>query len=91
MSNFMNTDTKTYKEDVGRFRILRHTDQPEEHKAALRAGGMDPDDVWSLIWSFNDEAAARCQLLICQDDAHKSETYKLVDNGEASVIERPIY
>lgn len=81
----------TYKERVGRFRILRHEELPERHKAEYRLNGIDPDDCWSLIWSFDEEASAQEQLVDCNEHKGKFETYKLVDNGAPSVIERHIW
>jgi len=49
---------ETYTETVHRFRIFRHEEQPEEHKARLRIMGIDPDDNWQLVWSFADKRSA---------------------------------
>lgn len=78
----------TYTETVNRYRIVRHEELPEEHKQFYRDAGIDPDDNWSLIWSFKDEAAATKQLEECRADAPAFWTYKLVDGGEATTIER---
>lgn len=82
---------KTYLETVYRYRILRHDELPEDHKAAYRAEGIDPNDNWSLIWSFRELAAAEKCLRDCIADAAKWETYKLFDAGQTETIERPIY
>lgn len=79
---------ETYQERVNRYRILRHTDLPEGHKAAYRAEGIDPDTLWSLVWSFETEEAAKRQLAREQARAAKWDTYKLVDGGEATTITR---
>lgn len=82
---------QTYQERVGRYRILRHEELPEAHKAEYRLRGINPDDNWSLIWSFDDfEAAEKC-LANCIEDAASFQTYNLVDNGEASFIERSMF
>ena len=78
----------TYEERVGRYRILRHDELPDRHKAEMRLNGIDPDDCWSLIWSFDTEQAANDQLADCIEHAASWQTYKLVDNGEPSVITR---
>ena len=44
----------TYREPIGRFVVEYHEDLPEEHKAAMRIEGIDPDDNWLLQWSFED-------------------------------------
>jgi hypothetical protein len=81
----------TYTETVERYRILRHEELPEAHKAEYRLRGIDPDDLWGLIWSFKDEQAAKTQLEHELRMAAKWQTYKLVDAGAATTIERPIY
>jgi hypothetical protein len=88
MENGVNEMTETYQERVGRYRIERHEELPEAHKASYRLNGIDPDNCWSLIWSFNDEAAATKCLDDC--NAHKAsfQTYRLTDGGQAIVIER---
>jgi len=82
--------TPTYTETVGRFQIMRHDEMPEGHKAAMREAGIDPDTRWSLIWSFNDERMATEMFEACKDEAANWETYKLVDAGESTTIERPV-
>ena len=81
----------TYVERVARYRIYRHDDLPEGHKAEYRAQGIDPDTLWRLVWSFEEYQAAVWQLQDLREDAAAWETYKLVDNGEAEYIDRPIY
>ena len=51
-------NTQTYQERVGRYRIIRHEVLPAEHQASYRLRGIDPDDLWSLIWSFDTLEAA---------------------------------
>lgn len=81
----------TYMERVMRYRIIRHDELPESHKQAYREAGIDPDDNWSLVWSFSDLEAAEQALEQCIEDAASFETYKLVDAGEESFIERQIW
>ena len=80
--------SETYKERVGRYRIMRHDELPEEHKAAYRAEGINPDDLWSLVWSFDDEVAAIQCLADEEAYPRKYSSWKLVDGGEAVEIER---
>lgn len=82
---------QTHNETVYRFRIMRHDDLPESHKKAYRERGINPDDVWSLIYSFKNEDDAREELERCNEDAANWETYKIVDNGKDEIIERPVY
>lgn len=83
---------KTYQERVGRFRILRHTEYPEDMKAEMLLKGIDPDDNWALIWSFDDRAAAEAQLEEELEVWNRPcYTTKIVDAGAATTIERPVY
>lgn len=79
---------ETYQERVGRYRIMRHEELPDRHKAEYRIRGIDPDDLWSLIWSFDDLKSAEEELE--RANAHKPDfyTYKLVDGGQTEYIER---
>jgi len=81
----------TYLETVLRFRIFRHDDLPEAHKAEMRAEGINPDEVWSLSSSFENEADARAALEQDRKHGFRWSTYKLVDAGEATTIERPLW
>lgn len=83
---------KTYQETVLRFRVLMHTEYPEEYKAEMRINGIDPDDNWSLIYSSNTLENAE-DIAAEQREIYNRPIYtvKVVDNGEATVIERPIY
>jgi hypothetical protein len=78
----------TYKETILRYRIVRHEELPPEHKAAYRINGIDPDTLWSLIWSFETLEAAEKQLADCNEHAASWQTYKIVDAGQAEVVER---
>ena len=80
--------SEVYKERVGRYRIMRHDELPEAHKAEYRLSGINPDNLWSLIWSFDSEnAAVKC---LAEENASKAkwQSFKLVDGGEAVEIER---
>ena len=78
----------TYKETVHRYRIFRHEDLPEEHKAEYRLNDIDPDHNWSLIWSFIEKEAAIEQLKSCRENAPWWQTYRMIDAGKEEVIER---
>ena len=81
--------SETYKERVGRWRILYHDELPEAHKAEYRLSGINPDDLWSLEWSFDDEDSAVEMLdKLNRRNDRKYRTRKLVDGGEAIVIDR---
>ena len=78
----------TYKETVLRYRVLRHEELPEAHKAEYRRHGMDPDDTWSLIYSFTTLEAAQDTMKDLQAAAPRTWTYRLVDAGQAEVLDR---
>lgn len=69
----------TFGEPHERFCVIKHEELPEDHKACYRINGMDPDRVWSLVWSFADEAAAEAQLAECVEEARSYQTFKVVD------------
>ena len=82
---------ETYTETVYRFRILRHEELPEEHKASYRADGIDPDDIWGLYASFISKRDASRELKNLRENSAWFQTYKIVDAGKATTIERPLY
>lgn len=84
-------NAQTYKETVYRFRIYRHDELPEAHKAEYRACGVDPDELWSLIWSFKNREDAERRLAACIEDAASWQTFKLVDGGEDIELDRPLW
>lgn len=81
---------QTHRETILRYRILRHCELPEAHKAEYRKMGIEPDGIWDIIWSFSTEEAAMQCLEECRQDAAFFETYEFRDNGTETVIERPI-
>ena len=82
---------ETYTETVYSFRILRHEELPEEHKEAYRADGIDPDEIWSLYASFITKRDANRELKNLRANAAWFQTYKVVDGGEETTIERLLY
>lgn len=95
--------TETYQERINRFRVVKHEELPEAHKAEYRLNGIDPDDNWTLVWSFNDKDAADkccadeiendkdiCAKLTAKgyDVSKRKVTWKVVDAGAATVVER---
>lgn len=80
--------TETYQEYVGRYRIMRHEEMDDRRKAEHRINGINPDTLWSLIWSFDDKEAAGKQLAQCLSRAADYESYDFVDAGAGEYIER---
>lgn len=82
-------DMETYKERIGRYRIVYHEELPEAHKAEYRLNGIDPDARRVLYWSSNDFNAADEMLTECiVNNASRFKTYYLVDAGKEEIVER---
>ena len=80
----------TYKETIGRYRIVCHEEHPIAVQAEFRINGIDPDTYTVLYWSSNDLYEAECMLAECQKRASAYKTYWLEDNGTEEVIERSV-
>lgn len=87
----MTDQAHTYTETVKRYRIVRHEELPPEHKASYRLRGINPDDLWSLIWSFDTLEAAELTLAACNAKKASFQTFKLVDGGKTETFERVAY
>ena len=81
----------TYQERINRYRILCNEKLPESHRQAYIDAGEDPDNRWSLVWSFSNLADAEKALSDMLNDAMEWQTYKLVDAGETKYITREIW
>ena len=88
---------ETYTERVNQFVVEYHEDLPEEHKAQYRLRGIDPNDLWTLSWSFETLAEAEKQAAISQqrhDDFCTSyeydrfKTFRVRDLGAPVEIQR---
>lgn len=77
------------KEKVLRYRILRHEEIPVEYKEECRSRGIDPDNNWVLIWSFDRREDAEAMLKKYLQDPHKPDyyQYKLVDGGGTTYVD----
>ena len=77
---------------VNRFTIERHDELPESYKQAHRDSGVDPDTIWTLVWSFTSAAAAIECLNESVQDAGAHQTFRLVDQGiSPAVTQAAIY
>lgn len=84
----------TCREPIGRFVVEYNERLPERHQAELRARGIDPDDNWLLLWSFEDEEDAhRCMEEEQYVISGYIRTYRVRDRGEDAprYIERPVW
>lgn len=79
---------ETYKERIGRYRIVYHEEHSDARKAEYRISGIDPDTLRVLYWSSNDVYDAECMLAECEKRAPAYKTYYLVDGGAEEVVER---
>ena len=79
----------SYRERINRYRVVKHEERPDAHKAEMRINGIDPDTTWSLVWSFETLAAAEKQLAKEIKNAAPWETWKIVDAGAAEIVDRP--
>lgn len=80
-----------YQETVLRFRVLKNEELPAAHQAAYRADGIDPDNIWSLVWSFETREAAEAQVQLEQAKVRPWRvTWKIEDAGEATTITRSV-
>jgi hypothetical protein len=84
------TQMATYKEHIGRYRIVFHEEYSDAVKAELRISGIDPDAHTTLYWSSNDLYDADCMLAECQKRAPAHKTYWLEDNGTEEFVERQL-
>lgn len=78
----------TYKETIGRYRIVYHEEHSDAVKAEYRINGIDPDTHRVLYWSSNDVYDAECMLAECTKRAPGYKTYSMVDGGAEEVVER---
>lgn len=89
----------TYKEKVNRFVVEYHEELPAKHKAEMRLNGIDPDERWCLMWSFEKEEGAIRQKEadeawyseFCQKHGYRPfKTFRVRDLGETMYIQRSV-
>jgi hypothetical protein len=77
----------SHTETILRYRVVKLEDRGPEVRAALIERGIDPDQNWKLVWSFNELADAEKQMEREIEEGKeygldKYDTYKIIDNGE---------
>lgn len=85
--------TDTYIEKVLRYRVVRRPIITDESiRAEYRINDRDPDEMWSLIWSFNDLESAEDQAADDREifNAARWEV-KVIDGGKTDYIERKVW
>ena len=87
----------TYKEHVNRFIVEYQDHMDDQQKARCRLMGIEPDNLWNLMWSFTTPEAADQQ---CKQEQHNHQkfcnangyqqwkTFRARDLGSAVEIER---
>lgn len=90
---------ETYIEHINQFVVEYHDELPAEHKAQMRINGIDPDNHWQLMWSFEDYASAAKQCEeettwynnFCTSHGYTStKKYRVRDLGAPVEIERVV-
>lgn len=81
-----------HTETILRYRVVVNEDRGPEVRAALIERGIDPDNNWKLVWSFNELADAEAQMEQCIEEdkeygLDKWNTYKIIDHGETEYRE----
>jgi len=91
---------ETYVEKINRYVVEYHEELPAEHKAEMRLNGIDPDEYWSLKWSFENEEDAIEQKEtdeqwyknFCEEHGYTMrKTFRVRDLGETKYIERSAF
>jgi len=90
---------ETYTETVYRFVVEYHEELPESHKAEYRINGINPDDLWSLQWSFMELEDAQKQAdkeilrhaTFCVENGYNvRKTWRVRDLGATQYIQRSV-
>lgn len=79
-----------HTETILRYRVVKLEDRGPEVRKALEERGIDPDNNWKLVWSFNDldSASAQMQREIEEQAEYKiNDKWKIIDNGETEYRE----
>jgi len=82
------SETGYYFETVQQYVLERQTELPEEMKAEYRIKGVNPDELWELIWSYQTEEAAKLQLAREEAKGSKIWKWRMRDLGGAKTIKR---
>lgn len=98
MPIFPKADDFKCGEPHNRFCVIQHRELPSEHKAEYRINGIDPDTLWSMVWSFDDEETAIEKAEEEMERSPASVTYGVIDlassdmclglGNDADVMER---
>lgn len=86
-----------YKEKINQFVVECHELMDDRARAECLINGIDPDNLWSLKYSFTTLAGAELQLQMCEEAHHEFCTifgynpwkqFRIRDLGTPVEIER---
>lgn len=78
----------SYIERVERFVVEYHDEFPVPHKAEMRLKGIDPDNVWNLMWSFSNQGDAVEAVEFEIIHAPSYRTFRMRDIGQPVEVRR---
>jgi hypothetical protein len=88
---------ETYVEKINRYVVEYQEDFSDQHKAEMRINGIDPDEHWTLKWSFEKEENAIEQMQeekewyanFCEKHGYSiRKQFRVRDLGETKYIKR---
>lgn len=72
---------------IGRYRVMCHETFSEPTKALFREAGIDPDTLYTVTHSYDDEAACRARLIVEQArNRNPYLRYSFLDAGVDEII-----
>jgi hypothetical protein len=72
---------------IGRFRVMKHETFSPETQAEFRAAGIDPDTLYTVAYSYDDDASAMARLAVENlRNRNPFIAYRFYDAGEDEVI-----
>jgi hypothetical protein len=81
----------TYEETVYRYVVEYQDNLPESMKDEYRAHGIDPNERWTLEWSFKTLEEANTQKLDYELDFFPQRKYRVRDTGSEHKITREMW
>jgi hypothetical protein len=76
--------TQTYEEPIGRYVVekLENYASLPQHRASLRINGIDPDENWLLVWSFDNKDLAVIEAFESEERDTLKRKWRWRDRGE---------
>ena len=83
--------TDYYMEKINRWVVEKMAIKlDDQYRAEMRINGLDPDDHWTLVWSFETKYPAYRQMWADQKRSTLYR-YRVRDLGEAQEVRRAIW